>query len=142
MRLLRALLFAALWLLPSLAEAQIKPSGSSFTPGHTTRVMNPQGTVLGDAGGSAGSSLPGQSYLTELGITNTGTPLCINDALTNAAGGYHAFCVGANALGGGLISYNAFGGRRRCRWCSTSTASSSRYRRHRSASPQSSTTRR
>ena len=88
----------------------MQPAGSNFTPGHTLRVMNPQGTAIGDAGGAAGSSLPGQGYLTEMGITNTGTPLCINDALTNAAGGYHAFCLGANSNGGGLISYNAFGG--------------------------------
>lgn len=72
--------------------------------------MNPQGTALGDAGGAAGSSLPGQGYLTELGITNTGSPSCINDALTNAAGGYHQLCFGANALGGGLITYGALGG--------------------------------
>ena len=71
--------------------------------------MNPQGTVWGDAGGAAGSSLPGQHYLTELGITNSGTPFCINDALTNNPGGYHQFCFGANALGTGIISYNAYG---------------------------------
>jgi hypothetical protein len=111
-KLSRALLFIALWLLPSLAVAQsaIQAAGSRFTPGHTVRTMNPQGTALGDAGGAAGSSQPGQGYLTELGITNTGLPLCVNDALTNAAGGYHQLCLGANALGGAQLSLNAFGG--------------------------------
>jgi hypothetical protein len=74
------------------------------------RVLNPSGTSVGDAGGSAGSSKNGQNYLTEIGITNTGTPLCVNDALTNAVGGYHQLCLGANSLGGGLVSYNAYGG--------------------------------
>jgi hypothetical protein len=111
-RLSRAILFIALWLLPSLAVAQsgIQAAGSRFTPGHTVRAMNPQGTALGDAGGAAGSSLPGQGYLTELGITNTGMPLCINDALTNAVGGYHQLCIGANPLGGGQLSLNSLGG--------------------------------
>ena len=74
------------------------------------RVLNSSGTSVGDAGGSAGSSKNGQNYLTEIGITNTGTPLCVNDALTSAVGGYHQLCLGANALGGGLVSYNAYGG--------------------------------
>ena len=96
-------------LATSPAYAQVQPSGT-FTPGHTARILNPAGTAIGDAGGSAGSAKNGSGYLTELGITNTGTPLCINDALTNAPGGYHQFCFGANSLGGGLISYNARGG--------------------------------
>ena len=87
----------------------MQPSGT-FTPGHAMRVLNPSGTSVGDAGGSAGSSKNGQNYLTEIGITNTGTPLCVNDALTSAVGGYHQLCLGANALGGGLVSYNAYGG--------------------------------
>lgn len=107
MRLVHFLLIGLL--AAGSAWAQVQPSGT-FTPGHTARILNPGGTSIGDAGGSAGSALPGQDYLTELGITNTGTPLCINDALTNAPGGYHAFCLGANALGGGIISYQALGG--------------------------------
>lgn len=90
-------------------QGQIVPSGT-FTPGHAFRAQNSSGTVAVDAGGSAGSNRSGQGYLTELGLTNTGTPFCVNDALTNAVGGYHQFCVGANALGGGLISYNSYGG--------------------------------
>jgi hypothetical protein len=48
--------------------------------------------------------------LAELSITNTGTPACINDAPITSVTGYHQLCLGANALGGGLISYNAYGG--------------------------------
>jgi hypothetical protein len=58
--------------------------------------------VVGDAGpASAGN-------LTELGITNTGTPFCVNDAL--ATGPYHQLCIGALALGGGLLNYGANNG--------------------------------
>lgn len=92
----------------SPAYAQLQPSGS-LTPGHTFRTLT-TGGVVGDAGGAAGSSTSGSGYLTELGITNTGLPLCINDALTNAVGGYHRLCLGANSLGGGLLSYDALGG--------------------------------
>jgi hypothetical protein len=95
--------------LPAQAQQGVQPSGS-FTPGHTVQVLNPSGTAIGDAGGAAGSALPGQDYLTELGITNTGAPLCINDALTNNPAGYHQLCLGANAFGGGVLSYNAVGG--------------------------------
>lgn len=95
--------------LPAQAQQGVQPSGS-FTPGHTVQVLNPSGTAIGDAGGSAGSALPGQNYLTELGITNAGAPLCINDALTNNPAGYHQMCLGANAFGGGVLSYNAVGG--------------------------------
>ena len=106
--LLGALLLAA---SPALAQnqGQIVPSGS-FTPGHTVRCQNSTCTVAVDGGGSAGSNKNGQGYLTEMGITNTGTPFCINDALINAPGGYHQLCLGANALGGGLFSYNSIGG--------------------------------
>jgi hypothetical protein len=106
---MKRIIFALVLALPSMAYAQVQPSGT-FTPGHAMRVLNSAGTAVGDAGGSAGSSKNGQNYLTEIGITNTGTPLCVNDALTNAASGYHQLCLGANALGGGLISYNAYGG--------------------------------
>lgn len=109
--MLRRLVLAALFSLGAFsASAQIIPSGSNFTPGHTIRCQNTGCTVAVDAGGAAGSQLNGQGYLTELGITNTGTPFCINDALTNAPGGYHQFCLGANVNGQGLISYNAYGG--------------------------------
>lgn len=106
--LLRAITAGAL-LFSGTTLAQIQPSGP-FTRGHTVQVLNSAGTAVGDAGGAAGSTKSGTGYLTELGITNTGTPFCINDALINAAGGYHQLCLGANTLGGGLISYNAYGG--------------------------------
>src|SRR5215469_5505405 len=95
---------------PALAQNQgngVLQTGS-VTPGHAAAWRN--NGVIGDAGGSSGSSILNSGYLTALGITATGTPFCINDALINAAGGYHQFCLGANALGGGLISYNAVGG--------------------------------
>ncbi len=88
-------------------SGQIVPSGN-FTPGHTIRCQNNKCTVAVDAGGSAGSRTAGVGYLTEIGITNTGTPFCINDALTSVP--YRQLCFGANSLGGGLISYNAYGG--------------------------------
>ena len=105
-----ALFLAAMCLVPAAGFAQsgIQPAGSNFTPGHTLRAMNPQGTVVGDAGGSAGSALAGQGYLTEIGITNTGTPFCINDALTNSPTGYHQLCMGAG--GAAEVTYNAYGG--------------------------------
>lgn len=89
-------------------QGNVKSTGA-LTPGHAARWVT-SGAVIGDAGGAAGSSTNGSGYLTELGVTNTGLPVCINDALTNAAGGYHRLCFGANSLGGGLISYDALGG--------------------------------
>jgi len=97
-------------LISTTTPAQVQPSGGNFTLGHGVRVMNSAGTAIGDAGGAAGTTSGQTNYLTELGITNTGTPLCINDAFTNAVGGYHQMCFGAKALGGGLISYNAYNG--------------------------------
>lgn len=99
-----------LLLAPNLAWAQNKPvfqSGLNITRGHAAVWQN--NGVIADAGGANGSGILGSGYLTELGITNTGTPFCIDDALTSAVGGYHQLCLGANALGGGLISYNNFG---------------------------------
>jgi hypothetical protein len=104
---LKKTLFAIiLALVPAVAWAQ----SGQFTPGHAIRATTPQGVPFSDAGGAAGSAISGSGYLTELGVTATGTPVCINDALTNAPGGYHRFCIGANALGGGLISYDALAG--------------------------------
>lgn len=70
------------------------------TPGHPAMWIT--NGVIGDGG----SALSGN--LTELGITNTGAPFCINDA--PITGQYHQLCFGANAAGGGLVSYNAYGG--------------------------------
>jgi hypothetical protein len=106
---MRAVLALLLLLLsPFAAWGQVP--GGVFTPGHALMAVTPSGSPYTDAGGASGSALPGQGYLTEIGITNTGAPFCINDALTNAPGGYHQLCFGANALGGGLISYQAMAG--------------------------------
>src|SRR5579884_2799361 len=104
---MRILLLLALLLFSPAVQAQVTPSGN-FTPGHTVRCANSTCTVVTDAGGSAGSATAGIGSLTELGITNTGTPFCINDAPTS--GPYHQLCIGANSLGGGLLSYQSLGG--------------------------------
>lgn len=72
------------------------------TPGHVPIIVT--NGVIGD-GGSAD-----MGNVTELGITNTGTPFCINDALVSSLTGYHQLCLGANALGSGLLSFQAYGG--------------------------------
>jgi hypothetical protein len=108
-----AALCLAVVFAPELASAQnIQPSGQ-FTVGHGLRCLNPNCTAAGDAGGANGAASTGptaQKYLTEIGITNTGSPFCINDALIDSPSGYHQFCLGANALGGALLSFNAYGG--------------------------------
>lgn len=97
MKLRIALLLA---LLPSLAFAQqgaVLQSGT-VTPKHPTMwIFN---NTIGDAGGA------GNGLLSELGITNTGTPFCINDAPITAPGGYHQLCLGANANNKGTLSYS------------------------------------
>lgn len=109
---LRLLAIALLALTPSLAVAQVQPSGN-FTPGHALKSLNATGTATGDAGGAAGGpanpSMTGPG-LTEIGITNTGLPFCINDFPTDRVGGYHRLCLGANSLGGGVLSYDALNG--------------------------------
>lgn len=103
----RAVLAALCAVAPAAAFGQASPTGT-FTPGHALIATTPSGSPYADGGGAAGSSLFGKGYLTELGITASGTPFCINDALTS--GPYHQFCLGSLALGGGLISYNAYKG--------------------------------
>lgn len=44
----------------------------------------------------------------EIGITNSGTPFCLNDAPTT--GPYHQLCLGANFGGNGIVSYQAYNG--------------------------------
>jgi hypothetical protein len=101
----RIFAIAALALLPSLAFAQVQPSGV-FTPGHTVKALTATGRAVGDAGGAAGG--PAGTGLTEIGITATGLPFCINDGPTT--GPYHQLCLGASALGGGLINFGAQNG--------------------------------
>jgi hypothetical protein len=98
------------WPLAALAQnGQSVTFSGTPTPGHAVVSVYGGGpptssTVLGDAGPALNGAV------TEFGITNTGTPFCINDAKPGTVGGYHQLCLGANALGGGLISYNAYGG--------------------------------
>ena len=104
MTLRRLLILLALVLIPRVAVAQNQPvfQAGTITVGHAPIWVAPG--VVSDAGSAASGNL------TELGITATGTPLCINDALVSSPGGYHQLCFGALALGGGIISYQAYGG--------------------------------
>ncbi len=86
-------------LVTSVAHAQVRQSGS-VTTGHAASWAT--NGVIQDAGTA------GNGALNALGITATGTPLCINDSASS--GSYHQLCLGANSLGGGLLSYNAYGG--------------------------------
>lgn len=95
----RLLLLVAASLFSTAAFAQVRQSGS-VTAGHAASWTT--NGVIQDAG-TAGAGL-----LNTLGITNTGTPFCINDAVTT--GEYHQLCLGANSLGGGILSYSANGG--------------------------------
>lgn len=89
--------------LPSWAQQPI----GHFTPGHPLRAATPSGS-FSDGGGAAGSPKFGEGYLTELGITNTGLPFCINDALTSVP--FHRFCFGHDASGNALIDIGHFNG--------------------------------
>ncbi len=106
---MRWFLFLSLWLItsvPALAEGTgVILQGGAITPGHAAR-WDFNG-VLGDGGSALGG--PFGSNLTELGITNTGTPLCVTDEPITSP--YHQLCLGANTLAGyGILSYNAYGG--------------------------------
>ncbi len=94
-------LIAAVTLGGFSAFAQVQQSGT-VTAGHVSKFVT--SGVIGDGGTATNGSL------NAVGITATGTPFCINDALTTSSTGYHQFCLGANSLGGGLLSYNALGG--------------------------------
>ena len=98
--LFRAAIAAGL-VIGGSAFAQVRQSGN-VTGGHVAQWTT--SGVIQDGGTATNGSL------TAVGITNTGTPFCINDALTTSASGYHQICFGANSLGGGLLSYNAYGG--------------------------------
>ncbi len=93
------IIFAALALVVTPAFAQVKQSGT-ITAGHATSWTT--NGIIQDAGTA------GAGALNALGITASGTPLCINDA--PVTGQYHQLCLGANSLGGGLLSYTANGG--------------------------------
>lgn len=101
------LLALTIWVLPQLASAQtnlpvFQSMTSPVTPGHVP-VWITDG-VVGDSGPATNGAM------TELGITNTGTPFCINDQPISGLSGYHELCLGANSLGGGLVSYQNYAG--------------------------------
>lgn len=122
---LRFLAFvAALFAAPALAQQSILLSGAT-TAGHTM-LFNTSGgynPVVQDAGGAGGGATG--VGLSELNITarcaygilcaSTGTGpngehFCEQDAPTTSTVGYHTLCFDANALGGGILSYQAEAG--------------------------------
>lgn len=100
------LLFSVLLAFPALAQNNINlpvyQSGISVTPGHVPVFLT--NGVVGDGGSSAGGNI------TSLGITGMGLPFSIADAPITSQSGYHLLSLGANALGQGLLSYQAYGG--------------------------------
>lgn len=84
-----------------VAHAQVLQSGT-ITNGHIAKWET--NGVIGDGGPATNGTI------TNLGILGTGTPFCINDAPITSPSGYHQLCFGAFSLGGGLLSYNAYGG--------------------------------
>jgi hypothetical protein len=105
MMLKRLAIILGLWLaLAGAAQAQQNQplfATGALTPGHAL-VLQQAGTPGSAVTRDAGPAIAGN--FTELGITNDGLPLCVRDKA-----GLHLLCFGANALGGGLISYNPVG---------------------------------
>ena len=97
-------LFAFL-LMIGTAQAQSPSWSGPYTTGHFVKQLG-QG-VIGDSGPAAGGGP--NSGITELGITNTGTPFCITDTPVTS-GAYHQMCLGVNASGQTVISSNPFNG--------------------------------
>lgn len=100
LRLIGAAL-AVLWSVTAQAQNQPVYATGALTPGHAL-VLQQAGTPGSSVTRDAGPAIAGN--FTELGITNDGLPLCVRDKA-----GLHLLCLGANALGGGLISYNPLG---------------------------------
>jgi hypothetical protein len=106
----RTLILAAIGCVAAsqLAYAQsnqgaVKQSGP-VTPRHMT--MWTTDGIIQDAGTAAGGS-SGQNPST-LGITGQGLPFCVISGPTTSS--YYKLCLGALTSGGGLISYEPFGG--------------------------------
>ena len=95
----RVLIF--LFSLMTVASAQVLQSGN-VTPGHVPAWATDN--VLQDGGPAT------NGVITEIGITNTGLPFCINDAPISSSSGYHQFCLGSNVSNQGILSYQAYGG--------------------------------
>ncbi len=126
MTVLRALIILiALAVTGTAANAQSTLlQGGAITPGHVPMYINSysQQPIVMDSGPASGGA-PGIG-LSEIGITERGsgippfanagtgylgTDFCNYDAPITNNSGYHALCMGPNAQGGALISYNAFG---------------------------------
>lgn len=103
-----AALCLVLWPLIAVAQSPNVPvyQSGNMTPRHAPMFLD--NGVIGDSGSAGGGSLG--AGLSELNITNSGTPFCINDGPITSLGGYHQLCLGANALGGGLLSYQSYAG--------------------------------
>jgi hypothetical protein len=114
---------AAIVLSPPANAQSALLQGGSLTPGHVPMYVNSysQQPIVLDSGPAAGG--PSGVGLSELGLTMRGngpgpyanagsgpggTNFCDNDGPTT--GPYHALCFSPNAQGGGLISYNGYGG--------------------------------
>jgi hypothetical protein len=121
-RLLISLLVA---LIPAQGWGQSLQQGGQWRAGHVPMYSQSGGStpIVQDTGGAGGGGLG--VGLSELGITARGTGTApfagqgtgqfgtvfqIQDAPTTNATGYHALSFSANAQGGGLIAYNAYGG--------------------------------
>jgi hypothetical protein len=101
-RTLKAVAILAFLLAPILAFAQgaVQQSGP-FTSGHV--LIGVANGIVADGGSSSAPKV------SSLGIVGSGVPFCIYDAPLTSASGYHQLCLSADSLGGGLLSYNAFG---------------------------------
>ncbi len=125
MRLLAALIALMALASPALAQGTLLQAGPA-TQGHAPCYANPvqvgsQAVVLdcGPAGGGAAGIGMSELNVTARGTGTApyvgqgtgplGTIMCVQDAPTNNAGGYHYLCFSANVSNGGLITYGAGG---------------------------------
>lgn len=124
MRAVTFLLVALLWASSAFAQATLQQGGST-TQGRVPayRSGGSQQPIVVDSGPAGGNTI-GQG-ISELNVTARGTGSApyagqgtgqlgtifqIQDAVSTNSTGYHALSFSANAQGGGLIAYNAFGG--------------------------------
>lgn len=123
MRLVLALLLS---LFVTAAFAQTAPLQSGpWTPGHVS-MYGASGfsqPILQDAGAAQGGDFNATASEMALTVRGTGKPpyasagsgpngenFCDYDGPTTSTAGYHVLCISANAAGGGLISFGAYGG--------------------------------
>jgi hypothetical protein len=99
--------------------------GGGWQPGHSPMYVGQSGSqpIVQDSGPASGGPIglglaeqlltvrgTGTAPYANAGTGPLGTNWCDYDAPTTNPTGYHVFCISPNAQGGGLISYNAFGG--------------------------------